>query len=53
MDLESRGIVLSMYKAKTNALISFAVTAKLICVLVFAYMQNFCFLMTLLNYIIP
>ena len=26
-----------MYKAKTKALISFAVTAKLICVFVFAY----------------
>ena len=29
-----------MYVAKTKALISFAVTAKLICVFVFAYMQN-------------
>ena len=33
MDLESRGIVV----AKTKALISFVVTAKLICVFVFAY----------------
>ena len=32
LDLESRGIV-----AKTKALISFAVTAKLICAFVFAY----------------
>ena len=30
-DLESRGIVLSVYIANTKALISFAVTAKLIC----------------------
>ena len=36
-DFESRGIVLSIYVAKTMALISFAVTAKLICVFVFAY----------------
>ena len=36
-DFESRGIVLSIYVAKTKALISFAVTAKLICVFVFAY----------------
>ena len=35
-DFESRGIVL-YYVAKTKALISFAVTAKLICVFVFAY----------------
>ena len=35
-DLESGGIVVSVYIAKTKALISFAVTAKLICgVLVF------------------
>ena len=34
-DLESRGIVL--YVAKTKALISFAVTAKLVCVVVYAY----------------
>ena len=35
MDLESRGIVVRA--AKTKALISFAVTAKLICAFVFAY----------------
>ena len=35
MDLQSRGIVLSV--AKTKAMISFAVTAKLICIFVFAY----------------
>ena len=35
-DLESQGI----YVAKTKALISFAVTAKLICVFVFAYAKN-------------
>ena len=35
LDLESRGIVLCV--AKTKALISFAVTAKLICAFVFAY----------------
>ena len=35
--------------AKTKALISFAVT--LICVFVFAYMQNVGFLMTRLNYV--
>ena len=29
-----------MYVAKTKALISFAVTAKLICVFVFAYAKN-------------
>ena len=33
------------YVAKTKALISFAVTAKLICVFVFAYMQKAGFLM--------
>ena len=37
--------------AKTKALISFAVTAKLICVFVFAY-ANVGFLMTRLNYFI-
>ena len=37
MDLESRWIVLSK---KTKALISFAVTAKLICVFVFAYSNS-------------
>ena len=36
LDLESRGIVLSRV-AKTKVLISFAVTAKLICAFVFAY----------------
>ena len=36
LDLESRRIVLSM-KRKTKAQISFAVTAKLICVFVFTY----------------
>ena len=41
-DLGSRGIVLSIYIAKTKALISFAVTAKLICVFVFAYVEG-CF----------
>ena len=35
MDLESRGIILSICVAKTKALISFAVTAKLICPFVF------------------
>ena len=39
-DLETRGIVLSGYVAKTKALISFAVTAKLICVFVFAYVKR-------------
>ena len=29
-----------MYVAKTNALISFAITAKLICVFVFAYAKS-------------
>ena len=37
--LERRGIVLSNV-AKTKALISFAVTAKLICVFVFAYAKR-------------
>ena len=36
--------------AKTKALISFAVTAKLICALVFEYMQNVGFLMVRLIY---
>ena len=36
-DLESRGIALSTCVAKTKVLISFALTAKLICVFVFAY----------------
>ena len=36
LDLESRGIRV----AKTKALISFAVTAKLICVFVFAYAKS-------------
>ena len=36
MDLESRGIVLSMLRKK-KPLISFAVTVKLICSFVFAY----------------
>ena len=39
-DLSSRGIVLSVSIAKTKALISFAVTAKLIRVFVFAYANN-------------
>ena len=38
------------YVAETKALISFVVTAKLICVFVFACMQNVGFLMTWLNY---
>ena len=37
LDLESRGIVIHIHVAKTKALISFAVTAKLICAVVFAY----------------
>ena len=37
-DLGSRGIVLSVVRKK--ALISFAVTAKLICVFVFAYVKS-------------
>ena len=40
-----------MYVAKTKALISFAVTAKLICVF-FSHMQNVGFLMTQLNYFV-
>ena len=40
MNLGSRGIVLSIRIAKTKALISFAVTAKLICVFVFAYVKS-------------
>ena len=47
-DLGSRGIVPSV--AKSKALISFAVTAKLICVFVCAY-ANVGFLMTRLNYV--
>ena len=39
LDLESRGIC-TIYVAKTKALISFAVTAKLICVFVFAYAKR-------------
>ena len=39
-DLESRGIVESMYIAKTKALISWAVTAQLICSFVFAYAKS-------------
>ena len=38
-DLGRRGIVLSMLQ-KTKALISFAVTAKLICAFVFAYAKS-------------
>ena len=38
--LGSRGIVLSIYIAKTKAMISYAVTAKLICVFVFAYAKS-------------
>ena len=38
-DLGSRGIV-TIYVAKTKALISFAVTVKLICVFVFAYAKS-------------
>ena len=38
-DLDRRGVVLSV-KRKTKALISFAVTAKLICVFVFAYAKS-------------
>ena len=34
-----------IHVAKTKALISFAVTAKLICIFVFAYMQTVGFLM--------
>ena len=37
LDLESTGIVYRYCKAKTKVLISFAVTAKLICTFVFAY----------------
>ena len=37
--LESRGIVV-IYVAKTKVLISFAVTAKLMCVFVFAYAKR-------------
>ena len=39
--------------AKTKALISFAVTAKLICVFVFAYIHKPGFLMTMLAYLLP
>ena len=39
-DLGSRGIVRTIHVAKTKALISFAVTAKLICVFDFAYAKN-------------
>ena len=50
----ARGLKFRIYKveglyyvAKTKALISFVVTAKLICVFVFAYIYaNVCFLMT-------
>ena len=35
--------------SENKALISFAGTAKLICVFVFAYMQNVCFLTTRLK----
>ena len=38
-DLDRRGIVLSLQR-KTKALISFAVTAKLICAFVFAYAKS-------------
>ena len=37
MDLESTGIVLSIHIAKTKAMISFPVTAKLICAFAFTY----------------
>ena len=40
MYLGSRGIVLSITVAKIKALISFAVTAKPICVFVFAYVES-------------
>ena len=40
LDLGSRGIVLSISVAKTKVLISFAVTAELICVFVFAYTKR-------------
>ena len=39
-------------EAKTKALISFAVTAKLICTFVFPYAKNVGFLMTLLIYLV-
>ena len=39
-DLDRRGIVLSGHVAKTKALISFAVTAKLFCVFLFAYARS-------------
>ena len=39
-----------IHVAKTKALISCKVTAQLICVFVFAYMQKAGFLMTRLNY---
>ena len=39
-DLESRGIALSTYVGKTKALITFVVTAQLICAFVFAYAKS-------------
>ena len=52
MDLGSRDIVLGpciIQVAKTKALISFAVTAQLICVFVFAYAEHWCFTTQLNN----
>ena len=40
LDLGSRGIDCTIRVAKTRALINFAVTAKLICVFVFAYAKR-------------
>ena len=39
-DLESRGVVILSMLRKKKALISFAVSAKLICVFVFAYVKR-------------
>ena len=39
-DLRRRGIHCTIRVAKTKALISFAVTAKLVCVFIFAYAHN-------------
>ena len=39
-DLGIRGIVRTIHVAKTKTLISFAVTAKLICVFVFAHTKS-------------
>ena len=39
-DLGSRGIVLHIYRAKTMALISCAVTMQIVCTFVFAYAKS-------------